>query len=314
MKNYLDFNLKGDKIFSYFLILFLAMIAYITVEITFGSNAAVLAKMQPTVTQQLISVSLYVFIFTVQLLCMFYVYRYSINSISCKDEKLVFRGNFNEMVKITIKGMLLTIITLGIYSVWFIRNVVRFYADNTSYKGQKISFKGTGLYLFVVIFLYMLVVSIFAFLAGYLVSVSPYSSIILMVVTFPITLAVYLFYVYNWYINFEFAGKKITFRADQKCKTILFLLGQSLLVILTLGLYTPFYIVALYKFYVTRIDIKDDNNSITHSLGCDLKCGADSLYIFGQTLLTIITLGLYYSWAYCNISKRFINKTYIKEI
>ena len=82
----------------------------------------------------------------------------------------------------------------------------------------------------------------------------------------------------------------------------------------TVWLYLPAFMISVYKYYITRVDVKDESNNVTHRLGCALTIREDFLYIFGQILLTIVTLGIYSPWACCNIWKRFISKTFIEEI
>ena len=46
------------------------------------------------------------------------------------------------------------------------------------------------------------------------------------------------------------------------------------------------------------------------NFGFELEPIPDFLFIWGQTLLAIITLGIYYPWAMAKIGKRVLAKTY----
>jgi uncharacterized membrane protein YjgN (DUF898 family) len=86
---------------------------------------------------------------------------------------------------------------------------------------------------------------------------------------------------------------------------------QILLTIITLGIYFPLAYLKLYKYFIEKtIAIKE---SETLHFGFDLENGKDFIFIWGQTLLSVITLGVYYPWAYCKIGKRFLNKTFLTK-
>lgn len=54
------------------------------------------------------------------------------------------------MVKVLL-GFFLSIITLGIYIPWFIKDITGFFVDNSSYDSETMKFKGKGGKLFVII-------------------------------------------------------------------------------------------------------------------------------------------------------------------
>jgi uncharacterized membrane protein YjgN (DUF898 family) len=55
-----------------------------------------------------------------------------------------------------------------------------------------------------------------------------------------------------------------------------------------------------------------DNQSI--QFGYDIDQLNDFKMIWVQILLTVITLGIYYPWAFCKVSQRVLGKSYIEEI
>jgi uncharacterized membrane protein YjgN (DUF898 family) len=81
--------------------------------------------------------------------------------------------------------------------------------------------------------------------------------------------------------------------------------------IITLGIYAPVGSLRLYKYFAERTVAR--NEASVKKLGYDLEPTDDFLFMWGQILLVIITLGIYYPWAYCKISSRVFGKTYMEE-
>lgn len=67
----------------------------------------------------------------------------------------------------------------------------------------------------------------------------------------------------------------------------------------------------LYKYFVEKTVATNDSRKLT--FGYDIEPSQDFLFIWGQTLLSIITLGIYYPWAFCKIGSRVLSKTYLEE-
>jgi uncharacterized membrane protein YjgN (DUF898 family) len=89
-------------------------------------------------------------------------------------------------------------------------------------------------------------------------------------------------------------------------------LVQSLLSSLTFGIYSPLAALKIYQYFLQKSTIKNEAGKGAQ-LGYDLDAGGDFLYIWGQLLLTIITIGIYSPWAYTRVMKRVIGKTYLVE-
>ena len=66
----------------------------------------------------------------------------------------------------------------------------------------------------------------------------------------------------------------------------------------------------LYKYFTERTVA--NNGEIKRKFGFDSDNMNDFLFIWGQILLTIITLGIYYPWSICKTHKRLISKTYLE--
>ena len=86
---------------------------------------------------------------------------------------------------------------------------------------------------------------------------------------------------------------------------------EILLTIITLGIYFPIAMIRLYKYFADKTIANGTDRKL--KFGYDIDPLNDFLFIWGQTLLTIITLGIYYPWAFCKIGKRILSKTYLTE-
>jgi hypothetical protein len=67
----------------------------------------------------------------------------------------------------------------------------------------------------------------------------------------------------------------------------------------------------IYRYFVHLTVAQSENNRKT--FGYDLEPKRDFLFIWKQTLLIALTLGVYFPWAVSNISVHIIGKTYIEE-
>ncbi len=82
--------------------------------------------------------------------------------------------------------------------------------------------------------------------------------------------------------------------------------------IITFGLYSPIAKLRLYHYFINRTKSNETEAGQLH-FGYEPEGKEDYLYVFGQTILSIITLGIYYPWAFCNIGQRIAGKTFIEK-
>jgi uncharacterized membrane protein YjgN (DUF898 family) len=87
--------------------------------------------------------------------------------------------------------------------------------------------------------------------------------------------------------------------------------SEILLSVITVGIYYPLALVRLYKYFTEKTIASGNNRELKFAYDADQA--GDFLFIWGQNLLTIITLSIYYPWALCKITKRILSKTYVEE-
>ncbi|TGK19068.1 YjgN family protein [Leptospira stimsonii] len=143
--------------------------------------------------------------------------RYFLSRTSFNNIRFRFNGKVNELVKVFIPGALLSIVTLGIYSAWFINHLEKFYIEKSHLGNSDFQYEGNGKKLF------------FIYLKGIFFT--------------PFTAGIYFFWfhanVHNYFWNHtKFQG--ISFRSELKGGTVfLNSLIAIFLVFFTLGIGVP---------------------------------------------------------------------------
>ena len=202
-----------------------------------------------------------------------------------------FNGTGGELLVTYLVGLLLTMITFGIYLPWFVVKLRKFQYDNTMIKGlpggqMRMAFTGTGGELFV------------RGLVGYLLT--------------AITLGIYG----PWFIcnlidyfaeNTTFttaSGKqyRLNFKGKGGELFVTFLVGMILTGI-TFGIYAPWFSCKLQKWINNNIEIYEDGTELVGQ--ADFVGTGGELFVVNLVgmLLTMITFGIYFPWFQVNLVK-----------
>lgn len=308
MKNYFGFKLIGKAFFPLWLIFyFFVIVPYVIFIIK-------MKEIPPTETPYL---NIFIFLFLLILVFFFihfYLTRIMIENITYKENPITFNGKFRQFVWLILKGILFSIITVFVYMPWFGRDIYRFFINNSSYEGESFVFQGKGRDLFFIIIVTLLIpvivltilmVKIFTITPG---EVSTSYMVINQILTCIIMIP-YIYSVYKWTINIDFKNYKIKWETElmPSCKKIAL---EVLLSIITIGIYYPMAMVKLYAYFAKRTIAQ--SGDLKRSFGFETDHTNDFLFIWGQTLLTIITVGIYSPWAICKIGTRILNRTYIE--
>lgn len=327
MKNYFQFKLNGKQVLPVWLLfMVLFLIPYIFVQIKiqgFKSHSADPHEAMQAVGGIFKWYGVMIFLLVVEYSILFFFAKLVIEAIEFKETSLQFIGEFGQFLKILIPGFILTIITLGIYGPWFYADMCRFFARNTSHDSNSFEFKGTGGDLFLIVLL-AVILPMIALIAGIVIfsfknlaqgtSTAP-SHIALMPIIMSIMILVifipYIYFIYKWLVNFKFKEYSIKWRTDfwssvGKIAIELFLSA------ITVGIYLPLAGLKLFSYFSERTIASSE--SVSKKFGYDIEPMDDFLFIWGQYLLTIITLGIYYPWAFCKIMDRVVGKTYAEEV
>lgn len=314
MKNYLSFQLTGKQFLPLWIVFYLFFIipyAILMYMVQPYNNEVVAQK--PTGWFFVILFLLIIFGFT----WTFYITRMMVRNLTFKDLPINEKYKFIEYLEVFLGGLLLTIVTIGIYSPWFVRNLQRFFIDNASYHENAFSFQGNGGKLFVILLLtlilpmILLTVLMMGLFGKDFNSQFNFTRIIYQGIIY-LVLIPYMYFLYKWMVDIKYKEYHIKWNTDT-IQSIGKIAIEVLLSMITFGIYLPMAYLRLYKYFSEKTESNVvDNQRI--KFGFDTEQKKDFLTFWGQILLTIITVGIYFPWAFCRITKLFVNKTYMEKV
>lgn len=313
MKNYFNFSLTGMKLLYVWLIFLCAF------TLPYGyiiSKMQVLAETTPPDPTTIFGLFGGMILCILVALCIyFFIGRLIITNIQYKETNLTFDGKFGAFAGKMILGFFLTIITLGIYSPWYIRTLIAFFSDNTSYNGDNFSFKGKGLNLLGIMLATILIPCILLFGIGMIMTKFTMESPILAQLTIQvITYMIMIPYIYlalKWKINLDYKEYNIALHTEAGSSMGKIFVELALSVV-TIGLYSPLAGLRLYKYFLEKTAATSEDKSVSFKYEFDEW--HEFLFMWGQILLTIVTLSIYYPWAISKIGQRVLSKTYTEEV
>jgi len=320
MKNSFEFTLKGKDWWGPFLGFWaLYLLFYIPTVVTSqwasrqGSQAGGLSAVFSLV---FLVAFLFIYpIFTIVFL------RIIVPRLSIGGKSFAFHGSIGRFLGLSIGGMLLSIITLTVYMPWYIKRVAAYLVRETTFDGAAPEFLGKGGKLFVYMLLALwipLAVVIGLFVAVFGASALGGSSSAspaglsaagtAMVFLVYIVIIPFMYLTYKWIVNIRWNDVTISWKTSfwPSCG---YILGQMLLTLVTLFIYWPAAFLKIYGFFVERTVLSRGEQEIGR-LGFDGGIGKGFGLIWGQALLSIITLGIYLPWAYAKIGAWIAATTY----
>jgi Predicted membrane protein len=305
MKNYLSFHLNGKQLFPYWISTYLLGIVLVVIYILrskaiFNGDNSFETSVMLVLTFLLLVGVIYVYYY--------YVLKFTTDSIEYKEERLATSYTITQFLGTFIFGMFLSIITLGIYLPWFAQRLMVFFIEGSSYKGISYKFDGDGLTLFGIITL-LLVVPIIALsiITAAFFGVGSSEEALLANVYQLVALAPLYTLLFKWMINGSYNGYRISLKVDF-FRFMGFIFLHLLLTIITIGIYFPLFYLNIYKYVLSHVDCANAEGERV-ALDYDIDRKGDFLFIWGQLLLTIVTLGIYLPWAYTEVMRRVLSKT-----
>jgi len=343
MKSYLNFTLKGAQflpLWIAFFFFFLIPFYFLIQELNVLTAAEVPAG----------GPSIMFFLYLVIVLAVFFTFIY-LNSrlvmqgLEFNGIKMICDFHMNKYIGIIVSGLVLSIVSLGIYIPFFIHNLHRFFIHSAVFNSHKFAFRGKGRKLFQIM---TLAIFIPFFVVGFIVFTLMNSNIdirIYEIMVLSILVSI-IYLTFKWMVNIRYKDYLISldtgfFQAMWKIaielilavilififswltsvSTIFWLdvdffpeIGkiviELVLAILTLGFYFPMAFIRLYRYFTahTKSNVVD-GKQIT--MGYDGDQVSDFIFMWKQIFLTMITLGIYYPWAFTNIAQRLLSQTFI---
>lgn len=308
MKNYFDFTLTGKRLLPIWIFL------YIVVIIPYFINYYQMTVSPPDGGPKTLS-SLFLFlIMMVGYLAIFYIIKIAIESVRFKDNNIHFDGRFLTYVGKVLLGVVLSILTLGIYMAWFLKDMSKFFCNKSTLNSERFQFMGKGTRLFLIllvtIFLPIIILTILSLQYHYPTNQNLIGSILFEGV-FMIILIPYFYFCYKWMVDIQYKNYSIKWKTEV-LDSLFKILIELLLTIITCGIYLPMAYLRLFKYFSERTFAESEDSTL--QFGFEYEAKKDFFFIWGQILLTIITLGIYYPWAFSKIGRKFLNQTYLIKI
>lgn len=302
MKQFLNFSNRGGQLFGAwisFIILFIVPYAYVIVEITSSDLKSGEGFYLIPVIFVLVLLALFI---------EFYFYKFFITGIQYKEKNVEFSGTFGEFVGIILLNVLLTVITLGIYYPWFIKNLMSFFTNNSKYEENEFKFESKGGQLLLIfVFAALIPIILISGMSLAFINLLDLQPSIVNVITYFVMVP-YLYLLYKWLVNIKYKDYAIQWNTEF-FSSVGYIIGQMFLTMITIGIYTPAASLRIYKYFANKTEITSELKSM--KFGFENKMVNDFLFIWAQILLTIVTAFIYLPWAMAKISQRVLNQTYI---
>lgn len=349
MKSYFNFTLTGKQmlpLWTAFFFFFIVPYSFLLEEIN---------KLTPTDVPSGGPSKLF-FLYLTIILAMAFAFAFAfsklvVQSIEFKGRKMVCDYHTAKYIGVIVSGLVLSIVTIGIYVPWLIGNMHRFFVHGISYNSHKFAFRGDGGNLFLIftltIFIPFLIVGIILFsILDSEINLWVYQLIVISI------LVSLIYLIFNWMINLRYKNYLIKLNigffaamwkiAIELVLAVIFvfifqwlimvsnvLLGDNLLLwnadffpvpgkivielvlaVITAGFYLPMAFIRLYRYFTEHA-----KSSIEGKPQISIGYDGDQLLVFrfmwGQILLTVITLGFYFPWAFSRVFHRLLAQTYL---
>lgn len=157
-----------------------------------------------------------------------------INNTVWRSVTANYKGKLSEISGINLRGILLSALTLGVYSAWYETQLYKYTLENTRFGSLRFSYNGTSKELFKI------------YIKGFLLGI--------------VTLGIYNIWnvrdLYNYTVNHTLVRKgdqEFNLYSDANTRDVFeFMVGNVLLVVLTLGFGTPWAIIRTFRFLVNH--------------------------------------------------------------
>lgn len=157
-----------------------------------------------------------------------------INNTAWRSVTATYKGKLSDLTGINLRGTILSALTLGIYSAWYETQLYNYVLENTRFGSLRFSYDGTSKELFKL------------YLKGFLLGI--------------VTLGIYNIWnfrdLYNYSVNHTMVHKgeqAFNLHSDANTRDVFeFMVGNALLVVLTLGIGTPWAMIRTGRFMINH--------------------------------------------------------------
>jgi len=313
MKSYLNFTLKGSQ----FLPVWIAFFFFFMIPYYFllGEFNELISSDVPAGGPSKLFFIYLAFVLAMAYTFVYYMVKLVVQSLEYKGGKVLCNYHLGKYIGFLITGLVLSIVTVGIYIPWLIKNMHRFFTNGASYNSHKFSFKGKGGKLFLImtltIFIPFLLVGIVLFsILESTIDLQSQNFLLIyqLIVMFSLVPNIYL--ILKWMVDFRYKDYLIRWDTEFFPATGKIAL-ELVFAVITFGIYFPMAYIRLYRYFTehTKSNVVNEKQI---SLGYDGDSLSDFLFMWGQILLTVVTLGFYYPWAFSRIAQRVLTQTFLE--
>lgn len=314
-KEFLSYQLNPHKLVPYwFLFLLLLLLPYFSFFLSYlniEDPTSVLGMVQ----ENLVWVGLLTFVGY----CFFYfqIIKLSIHGLSFRGAFLKTDMSFGSFLGIIVLGIIFSVLSIGIYVPWFIKMLMTYFTNGTSYKDQHFDFKGSGGQLFIIfikwVILPSLVLGIGMALAGdFLLEAFKRGGNILIAFQILVQVLSYFLFIPFFYFSYKWRADVVFGYYDFEVKSefwpsVKFIATQLFLTIITLGIYFPMAFSKMAERFIGET-VADSATGI-YTFEYHAVHSKDYQFYLVQMLLIVLTLGFYYPWAMSKIGAYVAGKT-----
>lgn len=312
MRQALSFNLHGrdwSRLYLWFWgpLFLLMVLSVVAPEPKGADSAALMGSLFISLAISFLSMMVQSY-FTVPIL------RTWLPRLAVQGKNVEFRGDTTTYLLLNVQGFLLSVATLGLFLPWYAKSVAGYLARETRYEGEPFQFEGNPRQLLLQMllgFLIAMVVAV-AVAASIVAGQKSPSMAVLEIVTTVVALLAFsplLFVYYRWLVHFS--SNRTLLRWNTKFlhgATTFFL--QMLLTVVTLGLWWPGAVLVLYRYGLRHTNVTKDGQVIAN-LDFEGQILEGWRLLWGQALLTLVTLGFYGAWSSTRVARWIAERTIV---
>ncbi len=226
----LSFTGTGKEMFRGFIIIYFLVLSF------YGLTTLIA---QGTISMGFILI-IYLFILAIIPLAIFGSVRYRVTRTSWRGIHFGFDGNLGDFYVLFLKELFLTLITLGIYTPWMIRNSVDYFARHLRIGDNEFEFQGSGWSLLGIL------------LGGF----------ILTLFTFYIYLPIFRKNIFNYYVNniavFNKEGEgSYAYSTLSSSTAWVTIMINGLLTLMSFGIYGAWAKMEIYRMYTYNLNLPE---------------------------------------------------------
>ncbi len=241
-----------------------------------------------------------------------------LGGVSIGGERPVADLNGREYASLCVRGVLLTAVTCGVWAPWFAVRLMRYFASHTSFRRENFRFRGRGSTLFafcavlcvaplyiVMAFMPLVVLAVITDSVGILVGAAAGCVAVIFLISMFRALA------FRWTVDLGWRFSRAAVSVEP-FRAAAFLTGQTLLTIVTCGLWWPMALLLGWRYFAVRTVFGEA--AVEGRLGFAFRGWPEYLSLLGQALLTVLTLGLYLPWAWTRVCRLIVGHTYVDTV